>query len=118
MMSVMFRVRLFLTFLLPMAACAGVSPSPEAIAAQEHTPAVLDAVGQQDLQRKTEAALQALTSGDLELAVSQAEAALAVDPAAPRPRAALGLALLRQAMRRVPPDLNLQSRGDGETLAA
>jgi tetratricopeptide (TPR) repeat protein len=109
---------MFLTCLLPIAACAGVSPSPEAIAAQEHTPAVLDAVGQQDLQSKTEAALQALTSGDPELAVSQAEAALALDPAAPRPRAALGLALLRQAMRRLPPDLNLQSRGDGETLAA
>ncbi len=118
MMSAMLRKRLFLTCLLPLVACAGVSPAPEAIAAQEHPAAVLDEAGRQELQRRTDAAVQALALGDHERTRALAEAALELDPAAPRPRAVLGLALLRLAQQSTPPDLAIQNRGDGETLAA
>lgn len=118
MMCTMLREHLSLACLLSLVACAGVSPAPETIAAMEHPAAALDEAGRQDLQRRTDAAVQALAGSDHERTRALAEAALELDPAAPRPRAVLGLALLRLAQQRTPPDLATQNRGDGETLAA
>jgi tetratricopeptide (TPR) repeat protein len=101
-----------------LAACAGASPDPDAMARDSMAEVKLDPEGQRYLQRHTEGALAALAAGRYEIAEEDARLAIDLDPRAARARAVLGLCLLHRAQAHEPTDLALQNRGDGETLRA
>jgi tetratricopeptide (TPR) repeat protein len=101
-----------------LAACAGASPDPDAMARDRLESAELDAEGRRYLQQHVENALAALAAGRYESAEENARLSLDLDPRAARARAVLGLCLLHRAQAHDPPDLALMNRGDGETLRA
>lgn len=103
--------------LLALAACAGVSPRPEVLAAQEPPPAAADVDPAHVTAGENEARLL-LSGRRFGAAIAAARAVLALDPRSARARAVLGLAQVQSALAVDPPDLFGQHQGDGETQLA
>lgn len=108
---------------VPMAAslligCAGVSPLPQDLADRDLPEASTDPEVVAQVAEWTKKARLALDAQAFEEAEELAEEAISVDAGAWRARAVLGNALMRQSQAVQPPDLQLQNRGDGETLTA
>jgi hypothetical protein len=107
-----------LLFAAALAACAGVSPRPEDIAAADPPVRALTSDEQADRTRLEQQARRAEAErrdGDAE---RQARSAIAIDPRSARAHAVLGLVLQRRADAHVPSDLALANQADGETLLA
>src|SRR5262245_35975433 len=118
MMRAMPRARTSLLSAAVLAACAGVSPRPEDIAAADPPVRALTTDEQVERTRLEQQARRAeieRRDGDAE---RLARLAIAVDARSARGHAVLGLVLQRRADARVPPDLALTNQADGETLLA
>jgi tetratricopeptide (TPR) repeat protein len=118
MMRAMPRARTSLLFAAVLAACAGVSPRPEDIAAADQPVRQLTTDEQAERTRLEQQARRAeieRRDGDAE---RLARSAIAIDARSARAHAVLGLVLQRRADARVPSDLALTNQADGETLLA
>lgn len=105
-----------IVLLLPLAACAGVSPSPAELGSRELPPAA-DGVDLDLVRRREAAVLQLLAQRRYPEVETAAAALLELDPRAARTRAALAVALLERTAEQEP-DLALQNRAEGESRSA
>lgn len=101
-----------------LAACGGVAPDPEAIAADLPSPREPTAAERDELARlrrelQVQQALQLVDEVE-----EKAHEILALDPRDARATAALGTCWMRRAQRRLPPDLSLWRRAEGQLRKA
>lgn len=112
------RSRLPVLGLAALAACAGVSPRPEAADASRLPTATPTAEEKADLAREVDACVRSVVQRHYDDAERSARAALAIDPRCARARAVVGMVMLQRARLEEPPDLMLANGGESETVLA
>ena len=101
-----------------LAACQGVSPRPEQMAANLPPARQLDQRQLDQVAGHTTTALSLLGANDLDGALREADAALSLDPRAARARAVRARCQMAQAQADDPPTLAMWRRAEGELLIA
>lgn len=107
-----------LPLILSLAACAGVSPRPEAADADALPQRTLSAAQRIELARQVDEAVQAVVRRRYGQAEAAARAALALDPRAARARAVLGMVHLQLASRAEPTESAGVNAGEYELRLA
>jgi len=103
---------------LACAACAGVSPRPDAVDPESLPIRTLSAADQQRLATLVEQCVRDVVLRRYSEAERGAVAALEIDPRSARARAVRGIVLLQAAKESDPPDIFLANEGEAETVMA
>lgn len=118
MMPRMTSSRSLIGFAALFAACAGVSPRPNAANADSLPSRTLSRSEAEQLRSIVEQAKEDIIRRRYDAAARGVEAALALDPRSARAHAIRGIVRLERARAQEPPDIFLQNSGEADTVIA